>query len=93
MALGILEEQALSSIEKTIIGTISKCEFWGDLELTYDEMEILKHRIKDILSSDKVSISSLCKMYPHSITTYMVFFVRYKYNLNFWGVLEGKRKG
>ncbi len=25
---------------------VSKCEYWGDLELSYDELEVLKSRIQ-----------------------------------------------
>lgn len=83
----ILERWSLGKFEKILEYRVSKCEFWGDLEFSYDELEVLKERLKAILSVDGVTINYLCKHYPHSVTTFMVFFVRYKYNINFWRVL------
>ena len=90
MGVGIQEGQSLSLMEKKIMHAVQGREFWGDLELSFDEVEILKERLKDILSTEQVFIDNLCKMYPYSITTYMVFFIRYRYNINFWGVLSEK---
>lgn len=78
---------SLKIIEQSIQTEISRHEFWGDLELTYDETEILKDRIRAVLGNDGVDLSYICKNYPHAMTTYMVFFVRYKYDVNFWGAI------
>lgn len=80
-------ESNIKKIEQNIQEEISKHEFWGDLELTYDETEILKDKISAILNNSSVDIAYMCKNYPHAMTTYMVFFVRYKYDVNFWGAL------
>ena len=83
----ILDGESLGRIEKILEDRVSKCEFWGDLELTFDELEVLKERLKVILSVGGVTINYLCIHYPHAVTTFMVFFVRYKYDINFWRVL------
>ena len=83
----ILAGQSLNTIEKNIEAEISNCEYWGDLELSYDELEVLKERLQAVLSRDGVTISYICKNYPHAVTTFMVFFVRYKYDVNFWRAL------
>ena len=90
MGISIQEGQSLRTIENNISEVVSECEYWGDLDLTYDETEILKEIIKKTLSGKGIPIGYFCRMYPHSITTYMVFFVRYKYNINFWGVLSNE---
>lgn len=79
--------QSLKTIEQNIQAEIAKYEFWGDLELSYDETEILKERINTVLGNNGVDVGYICKNYPHAMTTYMVFFVRYKYDVNFWGAL------
>ena len=83
----ILAGQSLNTIEKNIEAEISNCEYWGDLELSFDELEVLKERLQTILSRDGVTINYICKNYPHAVTTFMVFFVRYKYDINFWRAL------
>lgn len=79
--------QSLKTIEQNIQAEIAKYEFWGDLELSYDETDILKERINTILGNNGVDVGYVCRNYPHAMTTYMVFFVRYKYGVNFWGAL------
>lgn len=87
MQNAILMGQSLSTIEKNIENEIAQCEFWGDLELTFDELEVIKERLKVILDQRGVTISHVCRNYPHAVTTFMVFFVRYKYDINFWRAL------
>lgn len=69
----IIEGQSLGTIEKIIEQEVSKCEYWGDLELSYDELEILKNRIVIILSKDSVTIDYICDKYPHAITTFISY--------------------
>lgn len=76
---------SLNIMEKNIVAEISDLEFWGDLEVSFEEFEALMERVKDILSVDGVNIEYICKKYPHAITTSLVFYARYKYNTNFWG--------
>ena len=83
----IVAGQSLQSIEKTIEEEVKSCEYWGDLELTVDELDVIKERFQTILSRDGVTISYVCKNYPHAVTTFMVFFVRYRYDTNFWTAL------
>ncbi|MCR5020828.1 hypothetical protein [Ruminococcus sp.] len=84
----IIEGQSLKTIESNIQTEIGKHEFWGDLELSFDELEILRGRLKSVLDVNSVTISYICRNYPHAFITYMVFFVRYRYDYNFWGTLS-----
>ncbi|MCR5237362.1 MAG: hypothetical protein K6E34_09215, partial [Lachnospiraceae bacterium] len=83
----IIAGQSLNSIEQNIANEIEKYEYWGDLELSFDELEVLKERFNAILARDGVTVNYICKHYPHAVTTFMVFFVRYKYDINFWRAL------
>ncbi len=84
----IIEGMSLNAIENNIQFEIGTYDFWGDLDLSFDELEILKGSLKDFMYSNRVSIDYLCRNYPHAVTTYMVFFVRYKYDSNFWGAIS-----
>lgn len=88
MKNSICETQSLGEIEMNIVKEVHKCEFWGDLELSSEELDILKDKLRNEFSTSGTSVYFICKSFPHSITTYMVFFVRYKYNVNFWGVIS-----
>lgn len=85
-------EQSLDLIEQNIKSEVIQCEFWGDLDLTYIETDIIKEKICDKLRISKSDIKNLFTNYPHIITTFMVFFVRFKYNANFWGALAEELK-
>lgn len=77
----------LNDIENLISNEAQNCEFWGDLDLTIEEYEILGGLIRNVLTRESVDVGLLCKTYPHSLTTFMVFFAIYKYDTNFWSVL------
>ena len=84
----ITKEQALSAIEKNIISELPNKKLWGDLDVSYEEYEILRDKMKTLLSYENINVSYLCKHYPCSLVTFMVALVCYKYNLNFWGLMS-----
>lgn len=84
----ITKEQALSTIEKNIIKELPNKQLWGDLDISYEEYENLRDRMKHLLSYEDINISYICKKYPCSLVTFMVFLVCYKYNMNFWGLMS-----
>lgn len=86
----ITKDQALSTIEKNIIKELPNKQLWGDLDISYEEYENLRDRIKHILSFEDINISYICKNYPCSLVTFMVALVCYKYNLNFWGLMSNQ---
>lgn len=79
--------QNLQNIEALIRDEVSVCEFWGNLDLSMEEFEVLGDCIRSLFSRTSANVDLLCKNFPHCITTYMVFFAVYKYNANFWGAL------
>ena len=83
----ITTDQNLQEIETLIRDEVSACEFWGNLDLSMDEFEVLGDCIRSFFARTSANVELLCKNFPHCITTYMVFFAVYKYNANFWGAL------
>lgn len=83
----IQEGKSLTNIEKSIIAEIKGKELWGDIALSENEYEILKARIRTLLENKAVDIRYICDHYPCSLTTFLIFLVRYEYNVNFWGLI------
>ncbi len=77
---------SLASIERIIISELMGKEFWGEIDFSVDEYNQLRQRIKEILQ--QIDITKVAKNFPIALTTLMVFMMRYKYNDNFWGLLE-----
>lgn len=76
----------LGEIEIFIISKLKGLSFWGNIDLSIDEYEHLKKIIALRIKTD--SLKSIMKSYPASLTTFAVFMVRYKYNVNFWQLLS-----
>lgn len=81
----IAEDRSLINIERYLVEEVQGKELWGDLNVSLEEYEILRSKIKEAL--ERMDIESVCNRYPVSLTTLVVFLMRYKYNLNFWGLL------
>lgn len=62
MEIFIREGQKLLEIERNIEKEVSKCEFWGDLELSVEELDILKERLRAVFNMRGNSVYSLCKV-------------------------------
>ena len=82
----IVANKSLVNIERYLVDEVKGKELWGDLNVSPEEYEILREKIKEALQ--KMSIEEVCKRYPVSLTTMLVFLMRYKYNMNFWGLLR-----
>lgn len=88
MQNAIQANQSLGNIEKSIIAEINGKELWGDIAVTEEEYGNLKARIKTLLEMDSIDIRYICDHYPCSMTTFMVFLVRYEFDVNFWGLMS-----
>lgn len=84
----ITEGRSLVNIERYLSEEVKGKELWGDLNVSIEEYEILRALIKDTLETK--SIEEVCKRYPVSLTTLLVFLMRYKYDYNFWGLLKNE---
>lgn len=90
----ITDKDTLKSLEAEISGSISNHEYWGDLNISYDEFVIIGDLLREKIQSypDTVDLDGMCRHYPCVLTTYCVFLVRYKYDTNFWGLLSDELK-
>ncbi len=80
----------IKDIEKIIKIEIPQCEYWGDLDLSFEEYEILTKAVSGLFRKGSLSVDYICGMYSYSVTTFLVFFVRYEYDDNFWDKLSDK---
>lgn len=81
------ECQRIHEMEEIICRDLEGKQFWGDINLSYEEYELLRDRIKALFVEEKHSLDFVEKGFPVALTTLMVFLARYKYNTNFWRVL------
>ena len=88
MRNSIQKDQSLTSIEKNITVELAGKELWGDIAITEVDYENLRIRIKDILEGSSANILNLCRQFPNSIVTFMIFMARYRYDTNFWGLMS-----
>lgn len=77
----------LKSIEASIIEELPGKELWGDIAVSEEEYLNLCERLTAVLLHENINVSYVCKTYPVSLTTFLIFLVRYKYNFNFWGLV------
>ncbi|MBR6404087.1 MAG: hypothetical protein IKS48_11940 [Eubacterium sp.] len=86
----ITEKYTLDQLESEISACISDYEYWGDLNLSFGEFNIIGDLFRKKIQSypGAVDLDGICKRYSCSLTTFCVFLIRYKYNTNFWGLLS-----
>lgn len=84
----IEKQQNIDFIEKNIISELHGKELWGDLNVTLEEYEILRDKLAYYFMCCKGNINSVFDTCPACLTTCLVFLIRYKYDVNFWGLLE-----
>ena len=81
---------SLKSIERAIEEELTGKELWGDIDFSIDDYEGIKYRISDILENPRYDITFIYEKYPVALTTFLVFLIRYKYNINFWGLVASE---
>ena len=87
MAEVLTRRRSLMSYEVNIQSEIKGKELWGDIDVSIEDYEELRDCIKEKLQASNVSILKIARDYPLSLTTFMVFLVRYKFNFNFWSLM------
>ena len=80
--MDLINIKALGDIEKILRFEIKGLKYWGNLDLSFDDYEHLNNMLSERIKSD--SLKSILKVYPVSMTTAAVFFVRFKFVFNFW---------
>lgn len=79
------KDMSLSEAEAKISAQISKVEYWGDLQISASDYELLKQALWDYKAHEHVTIGVLLTRYPLCMVTVAVFIARYEYNGDFWG--------
>ena len=82
--------QPLRLTEINIIDELKGKEFWGDIDITREEYEYLRANIKKLLDDNGCSLNYICTQYPCSLTTFMVFLAKYKFDTNFWPTISAE---
>ena len=92
--LSFTSEESLKCMDVSIRENTKDIDYWGDLDLSKDNLEMLKDRIVLLLEKG-FGFKNLFKQYPYAMVTYVVFLSKYKYNGDFWGMISeeiGKEK-
>lgn len=90
MSIDITSDNTLKDIENKIQKEICEKEFWGDLDVTVEQFEVIGSHLKTWLHQSGCTVEFGCKRYPHAITTYLVFFAIFRYDTNYWNALENE---
>ena len=85
--LSFTADESLKSMDTSIKQNAKDIIYWGDLDLSRGDLDILKNRIVLLLEKGFV-FKDLFKQYPYAMVTYVVFLARYKYNGDFWGMIS-----
>lgn len=87
MSLGFASDESLKSMNTTIKEKVKGLEYWGDLDVSKEDLDILKNRI--IFALDKeLFLKELFDLYPYAMTSYVVFLTKYRYMGDFWGMIS-----
>lgn len=87
MLLNFTSDESLKNMDTAIKEHLKDIEYWGDLDLSKDSLEILKNRTI-ILLERGIVFKNLFKQYPYAMVSYVVFLVKYKYKSDFWGMIS-----
>ena len=87
MLLNFTKDESLKNMDTAIKESIKDIEYWGDLELSKDSLDILKNRTIMLLERGVV-FKNLFKQYKYAMVSYVVFLVKYKYKGDFWGMIS-----
>lgn len=75
--LSFTADESLKSMDTLIKENAKDINYWGVLNLSRDELDILKNHIVLLFEKGFV-LKDLFKQYPHAMVTYVVFLARYK---------------
>lgn len=79
----------LGAIEENIRNLIRDCEIWSDLDVSYEEYQILNEKIEQA-SNGKLNVLQMQKSYPFISVTHAVNFIIYEEFNDFWSVYSDK---
>lgn len=74
-------------MDTSIKANAKELEYWGDLNLSREDLDILKNRIMLLLERG-FTFKNLFKQYSYAMVSYVIFLTKYKYNGDFWGMIS-----
>lgn len=86
--MDLKDVNTLGDFERILSSEVKGVRFWGNLDLSVEDYQNLRNTLSARLKTD--SLKTILKLYPVSLITSAVFFVRYKYNTNFWELWAGE---
>ena len=83
------DEDTVAHIEDKLKKAVihSDIAFWGDLDFSRDDLEILKERLVELIKTG-MTLVQLFRHYSYSLVNYAVFTSKYYYNGDFWGMIS-----
>jgi hypothetical protein len=84
--LKFTEEESLKHIDTEIKKECKNLVYWGDLDLSREDLEIIRDRLVVFIERG-IAFKSLFELYPFAMASYAVFLSKYKYNGDFWGMI------
>ena len=87
MNIIITADTPLKAIENEIRTGIQGFEYWGDLPVTRKDYDWIKVKLKTELRTAAMGYADLCRLYPCTLTTFLVFLCCYEFNTDFWGLI------
>lgn len=88
MEVGLFIKKPFIVIERTLKTELNGKTFWGDLDISTEEYEQLKVRMRNSIAQSEEKLWEFMRRYPVSFVTLLVFLVRYQFDVNFWGLLR-----
>ena len=85
--LQITGEETIRTLDISICKTVRGLEYWGQLNVSKEQFDILRGYVLDYKKKRK-NIKSVSSDYPYVFMTYAVFLAKYHYNGDFWGLLS-----
>lgn len=79
--------ETVNKMDSMIKDVIKNYDFWGQLDISRDELEKIRERISVFLKRG-MEFKEFFKQYPYVTVTYIVFLCKFQYNGDFWGMIS-----
>ncbi len=79
--------ETVNKMDSMIKDVIRNYDFWGQLDISRDELEKIRERMSVFLGRG-ILFEEFFKQYPYVTVTYIVFLCKFQYNGDFWGMIS-----
>ncbi|WP_029201081.1 hypothetical protein [Oribacterium sp. NK2B42] len=84
--LNFTYDDSLTIIDIVIKSKIKDAEYWGQIDITKDDLKVIKDKIIECLHSG-YDFKTLFKQFRYAMVTYVVFLAKYYYKGDLWGMI------